>query len=406
MTITTNNNIDFQNMKKSILLIHNAAYYEYSGFYYPIQEGGFHTTETLRRFDNIADKIIICGKIVHKKSIQDVGNREPLLYKDIQFINFTPNSFYFLKVLVNTIKESDGVIVRLPSFSGILAALVCMFYKRKYIVEVVGNIFEALWYHSSLGKLIALPLSLITKKAIRSSPHVSYNTENYLQSVYPNNKITIGGLSNITIKEGNLDSIIAMRNSRISSSHDNCLVIGMIGGYEVKYKGHDILLKAVAKIATQHRCHKKIRIEFVGNGSNSRIKKLAKKLGILDIIEFKGVLSHNAVFSWLDSIDLYIQPSRTEALSRSVIEAMSRGCHVITSNVGGMKELVEPQFRFAKDNFNELSHLIGDAINNKDIRERTSKRNILFCEKFSPDKIERKRRKFYNIVFGDDNIHG
>lgn len=44
---------------------------------------------------------------------------------------------------------------------------------------------------------------------------------------------------------------------------------------------------------------------------------------------------------WMRSIDIFVLPSRTEALSNSLMEAMACGCSVLASNVGGNPELVE-----------------------------------------------------------------
>lgn len=59
-----------------------------------------------------------------------------------------------------------------------------------------------------------------------------------------------------------------------------------------------------------------------------------------DCVSILGAKPHSEVFSWLDSIDIYVQPSFMEGLCRSIVEAMSRACPVICTNVGGNYELV------------------------------------------------------------------
>ena len=56
---------------------------------------------------------------------------------------------------------------------------------------------------------------------------------------------------------------------------------------------------------------------------------------------FRRFVWEDKVFEWLDTIDLYVQPSLTEGMPRAAIEAMSRGCPVVVSDVGGLKNLVD-----------------------------------------------------------------
>jgi glycosyltransferase involved in cell wall biosynthesis len=44
---------------------------------------------------------------------------------------------------------------------------------------------------------------------------------------------------------------------------------------------------------------------------------------------------------WLSRIDIFVLPSRSEALSNALMEAMACGCCPIASRVGGNPELIE-----------------------------------------------------------------
>jgi glycosyltransferase involved in cell wall biosynthesis len=64
---------------------------------------------------------------------------------------------------------------------------------------------------------------------------------------------------------------------------------------------------------------------------------------------------------WLSRIDLFVLPSRSEAFSNALMEAMACGCCPIASRVGGNPELIEEGqngLLFEVDNISELaSHL-------------------------------------------------
>ena len=94
-----------------------------------------------------------------------------------------------------------------------------------------------------------------------------------------------------------------------------------------------------------------------------KLKKLANKYRILDDVIFIGGIPHNNVLDLLDETDIYIQPSLTVGLGRSVVEALSRGCFCLGSSVGGISELIEPEFRFKAKDYKRLADLILNYIN-------------------------------------------
>jgi len=62
-----------------------------------------------------------------------------------------------------------------------------------------------------------------------------------------------------------------------------------------------------------------------------QLQTYARDLGVLDACVFQPATS--GVENWLRSIDIFVLPSLSEALSNSLIEAMACGCCPITSRV-------------------------------------------------------------------------
>lgn len=83
-----------------------------------------------------------------------------------------------------------------------------------------------------------------------------------------------------------------------------------------------------------------------------------KALRVAEQVVFAGSLPHDAVFSWLDGLDLYIQPSTVEAMPRALIEAMSRGLPCLASEVGAMPELLGDTCIFAKKDVRGIVRLL------------------------------------------------
>ena len=111
-------------------------------------------------------------------------------------------------------------------------------------------------------------------------------------------------------------------------------VIGVVCALRPE-KGLDTLLRAFAKVSRQDAL-----LAIVGSGPEQpRLKALAAEFGISQRCHFEPATSE--VAEWLSRIDIFVLPSRTEALSNSLMEAMACSCASIASRVGGNPELID-----------------------------------------------------------------
>ncbi len=79
---------------------------------------------------------------------------------------------------------------------------------------------------------------------------------------------------------------------------------------------------------------------IAGDGTcRESLVALAGQLGITDRVTFLG--HRDDVPAVLAQADMFVLPSRSEALPNSVIEAMASGLPVVASRVGGIPELVD-----------------------------------------------------------------
>ncbi len=111
------------------------------------------------------------------------------------------------------------------------------------------------------------------------------------------------------------------------------LVFGVVCGLREE-KRLDLLLEAFTRIAAPGR-----RLVIVGSGPvKSEVDALAARLSLQPYCHFEPTT--RAVTDWLRAIDVFVLPSRSEAFSNSLMEAMACGCAVIASDTGGNPELV------------------------------------------------------------------
>jgi glycosyltransferase involved in cell wall biosynthesis len=132
-----------------------------------------------------------------------------------------------------------------------------------------------------------------------------------------------------------------------------------------------------------------LRLAFVGSGTEREVlERQAADLRITEQCVFEPATAN--IGPWLRHMDVFVMPSRDEAFSNSIMEAMACGCAVVASNVGGNPELVTHEqtgllFRAGDVGGlrNALTRLIGD-----DAQRATLARN---GQTFVRDNLSRRR---------------
>lgn len=305
--------------------------------------------------------------------------------------NLIKNKKKIEKELVNLIDQADVVLTRLPSVLGFIAGKIAIKKNKPLWVEQVGNGKEALSsYGSMLGKVAAPFFEYENKKIIKKADFASYVTESKLQKDYPPKKdvITVS-LSNVII-----NTILEEKDINDNRFFGDIFKIGLIGGFDAKYKGQDILLNALSLLEEDIR--KNIKICFVGKGDYTWIIEQAENLNLKNNIDYIGPLeAGNQINEFLKTLSLYVQPSLTEGMPRATIEAMAMGCPVIGSDVGGIPDIVSERFVHGKGNVKQLAEHIKSLYTD---RENLKDEALLSLKKAVPylkQNLDKKRLVFY-----------
>ena len=180
------------------------------------------------------------------------------------------------------------------------------------------------------------------------------------------------------------------------------IVIGTAAFLDVKWKGQVNVFKAISLL--KNKGYTNIEYQLIGSGNGNYLRKMAKKYNVKENVNILGALKHEEVFNWLRNIDIYVQPSYQEGLCRAVVEAMSVGCPIICSNVGGNYELINSKFIYNKRNYKQLAKKIITLINSKSILEEEGINNYNFSKKYLSSILNKKRDNFYKKnINGDVN---
>ena len=288
-------------------------------------------------------------------------------------------------VVEECIKDADAVACKSASGAS-FAARYARKYKKPYMVEVVGCVWDALWNHSMAGKLLSPFEFLSLRRVVKRAPFVTYVTDKFLQGRYPTNGQSVG-VSDVQLKAVD-ESVL---QSRLSRQPSGKIKIGTAGALHVAYKGQSYVMQAMAKLKTEGNTT--FEYHLAGGGDNSALKNLAGQLGISEQVVFEGSIPHEKMFDWFDGLDLYIQPSTVEGLPRALVEAMSRGIPAFATRVGGMPELLDDSCVFEKKDVNMISKLLRGF--DADKANIMAEKNFDRAGDFQKEKLDKKRHDFY-----------
>ncbi len=145
------------------------------------------------------------------------------------------------------------------------------------------------------------------------------------------------------------------------------VVIGVVSVLRPEKALH-LLLEAFAAV---RNATPGLMLLIVGSGpEETGLRQLSENLGIAGQCVFQPNTSD--VAAWLHAIDIFVLPSRSEALSNAIMEAMGCGCCVVASRVGGNPELVEDGktgLLFESGDSNALAEQLRRLIEQQQLRE-------------------------------------
>lgn len=169
-------------------------------------------------------------------------------------------------------------------------------------------------------------------------------------------------------------------------------------GFNIQIKGFDILLQSV-KILRERgiiRETDKFLIVGVSGDEEEKLLTLARSYDLESNIISIGI--RNDIADILAITDIYTQPSRTEGLPLSIMEAMSASLPVVATNVGGIPEVVVDGFTgclIEKENANDLADKLGKLIANSDLRKELGTNGKIKSKEFSLITSVKKLIKIY-----------
>lgn len=134
---------------------------------------------------------------------------------------------------------------------------------------------------------------------------------------------------------------------------------------------------------------------------------LKKKWSDLELPAKKLILTNyipvNDLITLYDSAEIFVFPSLYEGFGLPVLEAMARGCPVVTSNISSLPEVCESAAVYVDpQNYQEIAESIKEVFENKDLSAKLKKLGLKQSKKFSWAKVAFKTQESLNFLFNED----
>lgn len=128
-----------------------------------------------------------------------------------------------------------------------------------------------------------------------------------------------------------LDRGATRRPPELNPAVFNAGIVGRVSAV----KGIETALQGLAGGETPERVH----LHVVGDGPlRGELEARTSVLGLADRVHFHGF--RRDIYDWLAHLDVVLMPSLHEGLPYTLLEAMSLGTPVVTSQVGGLAEVL------------------------------------------------------------------
>ncbi|PFP28980.1 glycogen synthase [Bacillus sp. AFS073361] len=162
-------------------------------------------------------------------------------------------------------------------------------------------------------------------------------------------------------------------------------------------KGHKYLFEALALIKDKL---KNVEVRIVGDGEMRKdLEKQVKQLRLKNIT-FLG--SRNDIPKLLSESDIFVLPTTSDTLPLSIIEAMFSNQAILTTNCGGIPEIIEDNYSgiiVEPANYKQLADKLLLLLQKKSLREELAQNAYAYAQRhLTVNKMVRKIEEVYQSL--------
>lgn len=304
--------------------------------------------------------------------------------------NLIKKILFFSKAYLNINKElkedSFDIIHMHMSYKGSFyrkyyIAKKCKKYNKKVIIHLHGSEFKD-FYRNGNGMLKNKIKQLFT--FVDKTIVLGTDWQQFILEIAPNAHIEI--INNAIY--------IPKLGKKSESDIPNLLFLGAL----IKRKGVIDLLKSLAELNKENI--NSYILNIAGSGDEeSNLKEYVNENNLTNNVKFLGWINSDKKRNILESTDIFVLPSYNEGLPIAILEALSYGIPVISTNVGSISEAVldnKNGYLFEPGDIMALKNSLKNLILNSNIRKELAKNaRKIALDNFSEDIFFEKIRRIY-----------
>jgi L-malate glycosyltransferase len=329
---------------------------------------------------------------------------------------FNPGGIRWREIEAAGIPVLHVPVTSFKSRSALTGARLVRDYIRKHNINVIhsfddgSNIFNAV-----VGRMIGVPVVLASQLGARklSSLKNRVMTGIFVDRLATHAFVNCEALADELVKEWHVsrkgihvcyngfetDQFNPENRTRPQRLQDASVVIGTVALLRPE-KNLGVLIDAFAKV---HLQDPQARLLIVGSGPlKEELERRVRELQIAEACIFEEATTTPAL--WMRAIDVFVLPSRSEAFSNALLEAMACGCCPVGSRVGGMPELIrhgKHGFLFDPYNVDDLAEQLCRLTLNPALRNEMAAEAVRFAfENLTIEVASQRLASLYRELLG------
>ena len=274
---------------------------------------------------------------------------------------------------------------------------------RRVVSSVAGSYFLPIDV-SGVKRVRRLALSRVFRAIYLGCDRVIAPSEYVANDLLNRSGIRVQGCRLVVIQNGvDVDELERIERHASGGSSDRWgsgrPLVSVVANF-FPIKGHQYLIRAIPEIV---QAYPKARFVLAGEGeSRSTAERLVEQLGVGDRVTFTGEISDSLELMRVS--DLVVLPSVSEGLPITLIEAMALARPVVTTDVGGIPEVVEDGVTARVVPSRNPAALAGAVLELLDAPERAKQlgatASSVARERFSANKMARRTEELYVELHG------
>lgn len=334
--------------------------------------GGISTVVNSYRLSGLFDRRLVTYITTHS----DGSAIKKLFISVFSLVNYVFCLFFGSYDLIHIHVSSRASFWRKALF-----ILMAKIFKKKIIFHLHGSEFRQFFDDELSPFSRRIALFIINKPDVILALSVSWGE--WLNS-------RVSGPKVIILENSIVPSLLS---ERLTKNQGQILFLGRIG----ERKGFWDLLAALKQLVDKGY---EFKLLAGGDGEVEKAKSLVIDYGLQDKVEFLGWVRSKQKLELLASSSIFLLPSYNEGMPMSVLEALSAGLPVISTNVGGIPEQVADGvegYVIAPGDVAALTQSLMMLLDSSDLQERMSRACVEKFERcFSTDVVLPKLEKIYD----------